>query len=181
MLGRVDSKPFWSLIADARASVADPADCCAVVDAATALLAAFRPAEIVAAHQVLWNLLALSYQNPLWAAAYVINGGCSDDGFEYFRGWLLTQGEETFHAALAAPDSLADLPVVVAAAESGLEFECEAALGIAYDAHQQATGMKLPEDAFTVNYPELDLDWHFDFGDHSEIERRLPRLTALFA
>jgi len=25
-------------------------------------------------------------------AAYIINGGCSDDGFEYFRRWLVLQG-----------------------------------------------------------------------------------------
>ncbi|PZH17222.1 hypothetical protein C1I97_05340 [Streptomyces sp. NTH33] len=30
----------------------------------------------------------LSYQNPLWAAAYVVNGGCSDDGFGCFQGRL---------------------------------------------------------------------------------------------
>jgi hypothetical protein len=58
---------------------------------------ASRPAEeIVAAQQVLWDLMAESYTNPLWAAAYVINGGCSDDGFDYFRGWLIAQGREVF-------------------------------------------------------------------------------------
>jgi hypothetical protein len=176
----VDADTFWKLIADARASVADPSDSEAVAAAATSLLAARPPAEIVAAQQVLWDLMAESYRNPLWAAAYLINGGCSDDGFDYFRGWLLTQGEDTYNSVLASPDSLATLPAVVAAAESGTEFECEAALSIAWDAHIKATGMRLPQDAFTIRYPDLDPDWDFEFDDEAEMARRLPRLSALY-
>ncbi|GAA3628020.1 uncharacterized protein DUF4240 [Lentzea atacamensis] len=171
---------FWPLIAAARSAVPDPTDCCAVATAATRLLAGAPPAQIVATQQTLWDLLALSYRNPLWAAAYLMNGGCSDDGFDYFRGWLLLQGEEVFTAAVASPDTLATLPAVVSAAESGLEFECEAALSIAWDAHLAATGMKLPEDAFTIRYPELDPDWDFAFDDEAEMGRRLPRLAALY-
>ncbi|MDT7787524.1 MAG: hypothetical protein QOF58_5943 [Pseudonocardiales bacterium] len=181
ILGDVDPNTFWTLIADARAQVTDPSDSEAVAAAASTLLAARPPAEIVAAQQVLWDLLALSYRNPLWAAAYLINGGCSDDGFDYFRGWLLAQGREVFESAVAAPDSLASLPAVIAAAESGVEFECELTLNIAWNAHLAATGMKLPEDAFTIRYPELDPDWDFEFDDSAELAARLPRLSALFA
>lgn len=49
-------------------------------------------------------------------AAYLINGGRSDDGFDHFRGWLLTQGRATWQAALAEPDSLASHPQVQARA-----------------------------------------------------------------
>ncbi|MFD5827688.1 DUF4240 domain-containing protein [Lentzea sp. NPDC060358] len=176
----MDSNTFWKLIADARAAVADPSDTEAVVAAATDLLADRPPAEIVAAQQVLWDLMAASYLNPLWAAAYVINGGCSDDGFDYFRGWLLTQGRETYEAVLADPDALAGLPVVVAAAESGEELEGEDALSIAWNAHIKATGMQLPQDAFRIRYPELDPQWDFDFDDGAEMAARLPRLAALY-
>ncbi len=181
MLVDVDPNTFWKLIADARADVPDPSDCCAVASAAAARLATLPPAEIVSAQQVLWDVMAQSYRNPLWAAAYVINGGCSDDGFDYFRGWLLTQGETVYTRAADSPESLADLPAVIAAAESGEELVCEAALGIPWDAHLAATGMRLPQDAFTIRYPDLDPDWSFDFDDESEIARRLPRLAALYA
>lgn len=171
---------LWSLIADARSTVPDPSDSEAVAAEAAALLSTRPPAEIVATQQVLWDVLVSSYTNPLWAAAYLINGGCSDDGFDYFRGWLLTQGRETYESVLASPDTLADLPEVIAAAESGLEFECEAALSIAWDAHIKATGMQLPQDAFRIRYPELDPAWDFDFDDSTELAARLPRLATLF-
>lgn len=45
----------------------------------------------------------------LWGAAYLMNGGCSDDGFKYFRDWLISEGEKIFKDAVANPDSLASV------------------------------------------------------------------------
>ena len=37
----------------------------------------------------------------VWAAAMLLNGGHgSDDGFEYFRNWLIAQGRSTYEIAL---------------------------------------------------------------------------------
>jgi len=52
-----------------------------------------------------------AYKRKLWAAAFVMNGGCSDDGFDYFKGWLISRGEEPYLNALKDPDSLIDLDV----------------------------------------------------------------------
>lgn len=43
----------------------------------------------------------------LWSAAYIMNGGCSEDGFLYFRLWLLAQGRGVYSAAMKDPESLA--------------------------------------------------------------------------
>jgi hypothetical protein len=177
----MDTAEFWRIVEDARKQAADPADGEAVAERATAALATRPVAEIVAAQQVFWDLMAQSYRAPLWAAAYLINGGCSDDGFDYFRGWLILQGREVFERTVADPDALADLPVVREAAADWREMECEDALGIVWDAHQAATGEELPQDSFTIRYPELDPSWGFDFDDEEERSRRLPRLSALYA
>jgi hypothetical protein len=108
----MDMQQFWKLIEDARRQVPDPADGEEVAARAAALLSAYPREEIVAAEQVLRELMAGSYRTPLWAAAYVINGGCSDDGFDYLRGWLILQGREVFEHVVADPDALADLPVI---------------------------------------------------------------------
>ncbi|MFJ3909701.1 uncharacterized protein DUF4240 [Streptomyces sp. 2132.2] len=172
----MDKQTFWKLI-DAARTDAGPDQ---VAARASELLARCPEAEIAAAQQVLWDLLAESYRSPLWAAAYVINGGCSDDGFDYFRGWLLTQGEAAFARALADPDSLADHPAVREAAAQGLELWDEEALSIAWTAYESATGRALPSDSFTISYPALDPSWDFDFDDTKETANRLPRLSALF-
>jgi hypothetical protein len=175
----MDRQRFWQLIAAARDQAADPDDSAAVAREATSLLATRPAGEIVAAQQVLWDLMADSYTNPLWAAAYVINGGCSDDGFDYFRGWLIAQGDEVFDRVVADPDALAELPIVRASAADGLDLDGEEVLGIAWRAHITATGERLPAGAFTIRHPGLDPAWGFDFDDRDEMARRLPRLAAL--
>ncbi|MHA5048832.1 DUF4240 domain-containing protein [Streptomyces sp. SD15] len=176
----MDKQQFWQLIETARNQTVGPDDGEAVARRATSLLATHPVEEIVAAAQVLWDLMSDSYTNPLWAAAYVINGGCSDDGFDYFRGWLIAQGREAFEGVIADPDALADLPVVRASAADGVDLDCEEVLSIAWNAHIAATGKQLPDGAFTIRYPTLEPGWDFDFDDQGEMSRRLPRLAALY-
>src|SRR5260370_38479863 len=49
-----------------------------------------------------------AYHWPLWGAAYVIHGGCSDDTFSDFRASLISRGRLAFEHALSDPDTLAD-------------------------------------------------------------------------
>ena len=51
----------------------------------------------------------ISYKQELWAVAYVVLGGCSDDGFDYFRFWLIVQGQKVFSNALENADTLCDV------------------------------------------------------------------------
>ena len=176
----MDMQQFWKLIEDARRQVPDPADGEEVAARATALLSAYPPEEIAAAGQVLRELMAGSYRTLLWAAAYVINGGCSNDGFDYFRGWLIVQGREVFEHVVADPDALADLPVIRAQALGAAYLECEDTLYIAARAHRAVTGEELPPHSIPIPYRELDPVWDFDFDDRTEMKRRLPRLATLF-
>src|SRR5262245_21993141 len=82
---------WWDLVSSARMAVCDPDDGTAVAAALTALLSALEPDDVTEYAQPLWTALASSYMTDLWGAAYLINGGCSDDGFDYFRGWLMSQ------------------------------------------------------------------------------------------
>jgi hypothetical protein len=134
------------------------------------LLAARSREEIIAAEQTI--------RLPLWAAAYVINGGCSDDGSDYFHGWLILQGKDVFERVVADPDSRAELPAIRAAAADGEDIDGEMALSIA-SAVMRVTGAELPMDGFTIRHPGLDKAWDFDFDDQAEMSRRLPRLSAL--
>lgn len=45
----------------------------------------------------------------LWAAAYTIQLGCSDDSFIDFRAWLITRGKTVYFKALEYSDSLFEL------------------------------------------------------------------------
>ncbi|MFI1652288.1 DUF4240 domain-containing protein [Streptomyces avidinii] len=118
----MNKQQFWQLIEAARNQASNPNDGEAVAREATSLLASRPAEEIVAAEQVLWDLMVDSCSNPLWAAACLANGGCSDDGFDYFRGWLIAQGCEVFERVVADPDALAELPIVQASAADGVDL-----------------------------------------------------------
>ncbi|MFT3705610.1 MAG: DUF4240 domain-containing protein [Agriterribacter sp.] len=62
--------------------------------------------DIVAFDHIFFKLENAAYSWKLWAAAYTIHGGCSDDGFADFRGWLITRGQLVYERALTKPDSL---------------------------------------------------------------------------
>jgi hypothetical protein len=161
----VDVTQFWQLIETACAATAP--DTGAVVDALRLALRQLPPEEIVAFDSLLWEQLARSYQWDLWAAAYVVNGGCSDDGFDYFRGWLIAQGQVVFESALRDPDRLVD---VVAGQQDTLESEDM--LGVAYDAYRAVTGREL-QSAGQPMPPEPSGDqW-----DESEAAMRAPLLA----
>ncbi len=49
---------------------------------------------------------AQAYTWPLWGAAYVLNGGCSDDAFTDFRATLISMGRNVYEAALEDPNTL---------------------------------------------------------------------------
>ena len=52
---------------------------------------------------------AAAYTWPLWGAAYVMHGGCSDDSFADFRATLISHGRTIYEAALDDPESLVAL------------------------------------------------------------------------
>src|SRR5437868_3954612 len=67
------------------------------------------PEEILLFRQHFDRMVDTAYKTDLWGAAYLINGGCSDDCFHYFRRWLVAQGRRVYERALKDPDTLADV------------------------------------------------------------------------
>lgn len=169
---------FWTFIDEARGAAPDANDADSVAACAMEIMGRWSAAEIAELEQPLRDVLAESYRGDLWGAAYVINGGASDDGFEYFRGWLVSQGREVFEGALADPDSLAAVPAVREAASTGQDLDGEPILSIAWKAYRRKTGEEPPPDNATCSYPPVRFDW--DFDDQAETERHLPRLSQLF-
>jgi Protein of unknown function (DUF4240) len=167
---------FWVVIDSATADRPDSPD--EVAKRAAALLSTREPEEIVAWHRHLGKVMTASGTEDLWAAAYLINGGCSDEGFDAFRGWLIAHGRLALARAVADPDSLAELPEVSAAALTGAVFEAEEVLSIGAEAYVLATGGELRASVAPRSRPDAAQLW--DFDNEEEMRRRLPRLSALF-
>jgi hypothetical protein len=179
----VDWDGFWELVEAARAEVDDTvADPDGVADSLTKVLGELALEEIAGFGVELERLLAESYRHDLWGAAYLINGGASDDGFDYFRGWLVAQGREIWEAASADPDSLAD----VVDEDLGEDFEGfagEGVLSVALHAYEASGGPAAEYwevvEAAGIDTPDVPVGADFDFDDSGEMESRYPLLAAL--
>lgn len=128
------------------------------------------------------KLLYDSYTSEMWCAGYLMNGGCSDDGFEYFRLWVISRGRKVYEAALANPDNLIDY--IAEDAEVDF-FEFELFWYAAIDAFEEATEADLydyiDDDNFTTregNYPNFEFNW--DEEDPESMKNLCPRLFERF-
>jgi hypothetical protein len=167
---------FWAVID--RATADRPASPAEVAERAVADLATRDPEEIVAWGRHLDKVMVASGTEDLWAAAYLINSGADEAGFDAFRGWLIAHGRKAVAAAVQQPDVLANVVVIKEAADTGAVFEAEEVLGIAARAYEEATGQPLPPEERPSSRPQVADLWDFDNED--EMRRRLPRLSALF-
>ncbi|RZO64175.1 MAG: DUF4240 domain-containing protein [Sandaracinaceae bacterium] len=74
----------------------------------------------------------------LMQAADLMSGGVSEDGFVYFRRWLVSLGSRVHHDALADADTLADVELGAPGGEDDCLFE--EIFYVAQDVHMAKTG-----------------------------------------
>jgi hypothetical protein len=127
----------------------------------------------------LWLVLNAAYRWDLWGAAYLIQGGCSDDGFLYFRCWLVSRGQQVYRDALRDPDTL------VRVARRGQDHELEELLSVPSEAWVMRT--RRDPDEFDELGRGADLGFkdrpagrRWDFDDDEEMRRRFPLLAERF-
>ncbi len=138
------------------------------------------PEEIVGFQLTTDKLLQETYTSEMWCAAYLMNGGCSDDGFEYFRRWLISRGRDTFYKAKENPDNLVDR---LTGDED--EFDFESFSYVASEAFNLRTGRDLNDfidyDNFNYGegrYPAMEFSWNED--DEESMQKVCPRLYNKF-
>jgi hypothetical protein len=96
---------WWDLIERSRKEVSDRDE---QADRLVALMTAELSADdIVVFDKFLQERVRDAFRSDLWGIAYIMNGGCSDDGFDYFLGWLICKGKKHYEAALANPEAAA--------------------------------------------------------------------------
>ncbi|HEX3273118.1 MAG TPA: DUF4240 domain-containing protein [Ktedonobacterales bacterium] len=170
----MDTSQFWRLIEQSKS---DSGDCDEQIDALTSTLLKLPADEIEEFDVIFYRFHAEAYRNDVWAAAYIMNGGCSDHCFLDFRSWLIGQGEAIYTAALRDPGSL--VSVVESTQErtrAGVPFygyECQHLAYAADVAYEQKTGHEMPARSYSM--PELiGEDWEDD-----DLPMMYPRLCAV--
>jgi hypothetical protein len=179
----VDISTFWDIIETARAS-ARPGN--PFHEALADLLATRTRQEILDYQEKFDQVHQVLYRWDVWAAAYLIAGGCSDDSFIDFRAGLIAQGRDWYQKAAASPDSLAGHPAVAATVHRPWDNPLfyEEVNYAASNAFGRVTGDDHPfyhalNSRGKRGRKPADMGEDFDFDDDHQMRRRLPRLTAL--
>lgn len=165
---------FWKLIARSNAGL----DYDRQADILETVLETLPADDIVKFEAAFLKQMARANTWDLWGAAYVIHGGCSDDGFDYFKRWLISRGKDTFERAVTKADDLADL--IPRDADEPLEAE---SFGYAAaSAWQEKTGHNI--DGFYAAVGEMPFaepsGTQFE-EDEDLLAKRYPKLTKRFS
>ncbi len=162
----MDDDRFWALVEAARDAAGDDVE--DRVGGLEQVLLQLHADEVLAFQRKYEEMLARAWRWDLWGAAFLMNGGCSDDGFRYFRDWLISAGEAVFEAALDDPESLASQA-------SGDAFELESFGYVAAEVYEQMTDTEIPRAKAVEAASPAGKAW-----DESDLPARFPRLAAAF-
>lgn len=177
----INKDTFWALIQEAKDTCGQDTDAWAkyMIDR----LAGLGPDQSLMFLNYMDAYKDLSFRYGLWDAAKIFRvDGCSDDSFSYFRSWLIVQGKDVYMAALADPDSLADVEPY-----ADCFFETAGYVG-AY-AYKKLTGEyafeHLDYDYLLALENELVKDIHYKEGieyprDWKALPAFIPRLCAKY-
>lgn len=109
------------------------------------------------------------YSWDFWAAAYIINGGCSDDSFSDFRGWLIGQGKTIYNSAINDIETLSILKETNNGDWEGLSY-------VPTDAYKKKTGRDIPE-GIQENFEISGEEWK---ENENELKSKFPKLWKQF-
>ncbi|WP_338441980.1 DUF4240 domain-containing protein [Synechococcus elongatus IITB4] len=157
---------FWAIIQAVHdRSAGDMDEKC---DRLRSLLVELSAAEGIAFSQHFDALMDRAYHWPLWGAAYLLQGGCSDDAFSDFRASLILRGQQAYETALADPDAIDT---------SDFDEEVWFYEGFQYavtDGVEAAVGFNPPRAQPHPSQPSGE-EWQED-----QLDQLLPRLAAAF-
>lgn len=158
---------FWALVEPSREGAGNDTE--AQAQALEHGLSELQPEDVLTFDRIFQRYSHAAYRWDLWAVAYIINGGCSDDCFDYFRWWLISRGQRAFERALEEPETVGDL------VESGDEIEAESfryAPGVVYE---RVTGEQIPPHELPLPEEPAGDEWQ-----EESVDKLYPRLAKQF-
>lgn len=157
---KIDEELYWELISDARVKSSDNYE---FVEHLQRSLEAFKKTEIKKFEKLTRQKCNELYTWKHWALAYIIRRGCSDDSFDYFRAWVVSQGFEKFNAVKELNESEflnifnepSQLEEFLYIAENAYENVTGDYMPEVRVKAAKLTGEKFQEDKLTEQYPSL--------------------------
>jgi hypothetical protein len=176
---------FWQIIEQAKNDCKQDIE--KVPDLIKEHLISLPPKDIVKFYNIYEKYMENAHTIGLWDAAIMMNKGCcSDDGFHYFKPWLIAQGKETYMNSLKHPDSLAGIS---ASPTRYGYYELENMNYAAHEAYEELTDENIYETECSLTESEIaDIKAEIEYEPTIDRPRKngdiltyLPKLYARFA
>jgi hypothetical protein len=187
---KMNREEFWTLI-DSTLMARDQEEQLRLIKTK---LTKLSEVEISSFHDIFNELLVESNKWSLLGAEAIITGYCSDDGFYYFRQWLISKGQSVFEGALKNADSLSGV-ITQRDIDENVSFEMFSYA--IWDVYEEKTGRDNwlecetkpePKEGCDINdeeektnedyLREMGKEWEFD--DLHEMKKRYPNLLSGF-
>ena len=162
----MDEETFWEIVDEARADAHDDE---AFLRGLESSLMELPPNAIESFRDRLDDMARKAFRWDLWAAAYIINGGASEDDF---RGWLVSRGRSVYEAALRDPETLTDLVPL----DSEWFAEFEEFLYLPVYTLEQKTGKAVPL-ADPLETPEILVEPEGEPWNKETVDTLFPKLS----
>lgn len=112
------------------------------------------------------------HTSEIWCAAYLVNGGCSDDGFDYFKSWVVSRGREVYYSVKENADNLANYITE----DDEDEFEFESLDYVAVTAFESKTGKDLYDYLPEGKYDRNEIVFNWEENDEESMKAICPKL-----
>lgn len=157
---------FWKIINQAKLESEDWED---RPNKLKEILLALGEKEIIEFEKIYQEKMIEAYRWDLWGAAYIISGGCSDDGFHYFCSFLISEGEGIFNNAIIDPNSLSNINI-----EEDAELE---EFGyVASEVYEEKTGETIPDNNLDFPADPIGKNW-----EEKDLDGMFPKLAAKYS
>ncbi len=101
----MDKRRFWTIIEKSEKTQDWEAQCHNL----ERRLGVLSVEEIIQFDKIFDDYWHKAYTWDLWGVAFLIGGGCSNDGFMDFRSWLISRGENVYKIGIENADKLAEI------------------------------------------------------------------------
>ena len=166
---------FWNYVSEAQNNTKNGSE---MLNYLTEKLSKETDETIFSFGIIIDELMLESYNEKLWCASYLINGEDSEEFFDFFRLWLISQGKDVYEEILKNPDNL--IKYVKTPEEDGFAsdlYENEDFFFVAIDAFRIKNSLEDFEEAFEKylevfdeykeklnyqdeDYPKLKFSWN---------------------
>ena len=132
---------FWELIETAKDQAASLPERVVILRES---LGRFSAANVKRFQALLLFRLNELNTSDIWSFAYIVRSGCSDDAFDYFRQWIITEGKAAFELAKRSVEEFAET------VEISDDPQCEELLSLAPEVYDEKKAAPLVMKAGTT-------------------------------